>query len=548
MNADRTRRAWPLPAALFCLVVNLLVLVWLRTAGLSWGLPNAQHFFSYHPDEALLLVPSLGFAQGDWNPHYFRYGTLYIYLVGIPAVLLHLGSDLSQFPAGLARLYLLGRIVTALLGAATVLVLYLALRRESRHLAWISAVLLAVCPLHVVHSYYATVDVPATFFVTLAFLLALRYSEDGRAWTAVLTGLAVGCAAATKYNMALYIFPALVAPLLARPRAWRWIWPLALVAGAAVGFMLGCPYFWTTEFRDGLLSTIRYARVGGTFAFVETGSGWLYHLLGGLPVGLGFPLLAAAVVGVLAAIRLPSRAARLSLVWLGLYLLVIGFGRERFIRYLVPLTPFLCVLAATGLQWLVTLGRRPFPRLAAHGLAGAVPALTLLYAIGQALLFVGPDPRDTAWERVQPAVTSPNLRLRVGLTQEPWFFHPPVSPFNAGPLSRSAFEDWNEKAGGRVVVTGWQAGALAEPAPDVFFLSDLESRDRLRLGDPDAVSFVAALNSTYTVRHEFATAAPAWSTWPAPGRRHAPPDWLYPDPHITMYHNPRPKEPRAGSG
>src|SRR5512140_1268 len=72
------------------LAAILVVAATLRLTGLRWGLPNQAHYFSYHPDEIFLLLPSLGFAQGDWNPHFFNYGTLYIYLVGLPATLFHL--------------------------------------------------------------------------------------------------------------------------------------------------------------------------------------------------------------------------------------------------------------------------------------------------------------------------------------------------------------------------------------------------------------------------------------------------------------------------
>ena len=149
---------------LLVLLIGLCALA-LRFAGMGWGLPEAEHFFSYHPDEILLLRPAFHFVQGDWNPHFFNYGTLYISLVGIPAVALGLVPDPSLFPLGLAPLYLEGRFITGALGAASAVILYYALRAEGRRFAALSALLLAFCPLHVVTSHYATVDVPATFFV-----------------------------------------------------------------------------------------------------------------------------------------------------------------------------------------------------------------------------------------------------------------------------------------------------------------------------------------------------------------------------------------------
>ena len=505
----------------------------LRLAGIGWGLPNADHYFSYHPDEIFLLLPSFGFAQGDLNPHFFNYGTLYLYFVGLPAVALGLVPDPASFPAGLRSLYLEGRLITALFGAATVLLLYLALRRESPWLARISAGFLAICPLHVVTSHYATVDVPATFFLTLAFLFALRGAARADARAALPVGLAVGLAAATKYNAGLFLLPALVAPLFSGQKL-KLGWWLALPVGALAGFLIGNPYVGSDEFLKGFLFELRHAQAGGTLAFVDTGSGWIYHLTHGLPVALGYPLLAASAVGIVAAITRRSPAARLSLLWVAFYLSVIGFGKERFIRYLVPLTPFLCVLAAWGIMSLTQRARRPRLQAAAALLGCIVTLLTALYAGGRVLPFVWLDSRDWVWMDSEPVIRD----VTVGLVHEPWYYHPPVSPYNAGAFSGRMFEAWNADVGGRVLVTGWDDAKLAADPPEVFCLSDLESADPLRLGDPEAQALVQALGRVYA-EHRVYDPPPTPFSWLAPGRLRQPPDWLYPTPRITVYHSPK---------
>lgn len=539
VNEETLKKPLATAEAIVVGAIGLTLLLGIRAAGLWWGLPNSAHYFSYHPDEIFLLLPSFGFAQGDWNPHFFNYGTLYIYLVGIPAVILRLLPDPSQFPAGLAPLYLLGRIITAILGATSVLVLYLAVRSEHRSGARTSALLLALCPLHVVSSWYATVDVPATFFLTLAFLLAIRGSRRPTARIGTLSGVAVGLAAATKYNTGLFVIPVLLAPLLAKPKKWSWSWFLGTVAGAIAAFVTACPFFWTDEFRRDLLFELRHAEVGGTLAFVGTGSGWSYHLLHGLPAGLGYAMLAAVLLGVIAAIRSRSVVKRLSLLWVVLYLVAIGVSKERFIRYLVPLTPFLCVLAAAGLVWAEDLPRRAIARGAAASLTVIVFSMTFLYTMGQAADLLNPDPRDSAGFYAPPLGRLPRGHT-VGLVHAPWFYHPTVSPFNAGPFSQHLFDKWNRETEETVVVTGWDAGELKAHRPDCFFLSDLESRDLLRLGNPEVKGFVAALESLYRDRDEFARELPLpWNpSWLAPPRSWAPPDWLYQSPVITMYYNP----------
>jgi len=476
--------------------------------------------------------------------------------VGVPAVLFHLVPDPVRFPQGLAPLYLIGRLIAALLGAATVLVLYLALRRESTSLAWGSVMLLTICPLHVINSQYATVDVPATFLLVLAFLFALRGAEGPTLRHAMMTGLFVGLAAATKYNAGLFLLPALLAPVLSSveqeracsersrrvscPGPWKGkrgglSWWLGVPAGAAVGFLICNPWVGTQEFREGFLFEWRHAQAGGTFAFVGTGNGWSYHLLHGLPVALGYPFLAAFILGLALAIRSKSPAVRFSLLWCLFYFAVIGFGRERFVRYLVPMMPFVSILAALALgRTAEFLARRRWALEIVVTEIGWALLMTLYYLF----LTLGPlgdaDARDLAGEEVR-------LRPKrgpVGLVQTPWYFHPPVSPYNAGAFSRASFEQWNAANQHPVAITGWDVAKLASSRPSLFVLSDLETMDLVRLKDPAASRFTASLRKTYQGRETFGP----WGNWPAwlaPPRSWAPPDWLYPYPRMTVYYSPR---------
>jgi hypothetical protein len=559
-QGEGSRGRWLIAAPVLLFVGALAV----RVVGLGWGLPNEDHYFSYHPDEVFLLLPSFRFAVGEFNPGFFNYGSLYLYLVGLPAVALGLVPDFADFPRGVRALYLEARLITALLGAATVPLLYLALRREHSSMALLSSGLLAVCPLHVVNSHYATVDVPATFFLAVAFLLALRGARQPNAVSGMLAGLAVGLAAATKYNSVLFLLPVLCAPLLVRRESGSLAaWFVGVPAGAALGFLIGNPYVWTEEFAKGIRFELDHARRGGTLAFEGTGSGWAYHLTRGLPVALGYPLLLAAGVGAIAAIVRGSPATRLCLLWVAIYLFAIGFGRERFIRYLVPLTPFLCLLAAWGVCSLVA-AKRARGQVSASAAAIVLALLCALYSFGQISAFVRLDPRDMAWRSGQTILASraaagdtlPEFavrqtalapipvdlgrrRARIGLAGVPWHYHPPVSPYNAGQFSVAWFERWNNATGSRIAITGWDAERLRAAPPVLFFISDLESADLRRLGRVEVVNFLSALDETYGARAVYGARTLPFS-WLGPPRRRQPPDWLYPAPEITMYYGATP--------
>jgi hypothetical protein len=176
-----------------------------------------------------------------------------------------------------------------------------------------------------------------------------------------------------------------------------------------------------------------------------------------------------------------------------------------------------------------------------------VVTLTGLYSARLVTAFSADDPRERAWGRVGPAVVGlhPGGEVRVGLVQAPWFFSPPVSPYNGGPSSQEGFTRWDAGVNGRVAITGWNVAALEAARPWAFLVSDLESRDLLRLKNPEATKFMQALGRVYKHRLLIANPRPPFA-WVAPDREWAPPDWLYLWPQITVYSDAelRPDEPR----
>src|SRR6476661_2982011 len=160
------------------LALALLAAALLRFWTLGHGLP-----YSPGVDEPELVVRAVRMMQsGDFNPHFFDYPTLYIYIQLVVAVARFLmGAIHGQWTtlAGVtpADFYLWGRIVTVLFGTATVFLLHVAGLRWGARTALLSAALLAVMPLHVRESHFVLTDVPVTFFVTLTFLLSLVAHE-----------------------------------------------------------------------------------------------------------------------------------------------------------------------------------------------------------------------------------------------------------------------------------------------------------------------------------------------------------------------------------
>jgi 4-amino-4-deoxy-L-arabinose transferase-like glycosyltransferase len=534
-------------AALAVVMVSALCL---RFAGLRWGLPNAAHMFSYHPDEAPLLGPVwYMLSTGDWDPHFYNYGTCYIYLVGVLAKCGDLIGVLPPTQQGWSDLHLLARVLTALMGTATIYLAYVIGKNLAGGAVGLgAAALLAVLPAHAVSSHYATVDVPATFFVMFLFVILLRLFGTAELSWYLLAGLALGLATATKYTMVIAVIPFVVTHFYASddsgysPPAW---YPIAGLLVAALGFFAVTPYLLVlsqhgfgvnADLVRGVKFEMEHARIGGTFAFVDTGPGWVYHLLRSLPAAMGYIALAFGLIGSVLLIQRGRPAAVVLFAFALPYFGLIGAGKERFLRYMLPLLPVLVIAAVYMLD---RLREASVPKLgkwgataAPLGLGAACIVLTGWYAVQMVGMMVRPDVRDDAAAWQVPRATS---RTKIGLASAPWYFTPPITPFNGGQRSLTEFHKWQqENPPYQVIVVGWSSEALRHERPQYFDVSDAEYADLLRLKRPDAMELIDALHGRYRNLKAFEPPPPL--PFLRPAKLACPPDWLYTWPRIEIYY------------
>jgi len=531
------------------LILTLAVGTFLRLLGMNWGLPNEAHLFSYHPDEIPILhgVSQLNVFAGHFNPHFFNYGTFYLHLVYVAVVCASgLGWVDPNFVRieDVAKLHLIGRGVSVAFGVATILLTYLLGRRvANQRVGTLAAFLVALAPGLVANAHYATVDVTLTFWTALALLLMIHVSEGKDAKWVLWSGLVVGLCAATRYTAGL-----LLIPLLMQCRRHDRSGRMAVIAGLAslIGFLLGCPgaIFAFSEFRRDFLFEVQHSRMGSGLIFHGTGNGWWHHLTQNLPFATGLPvwLLLIACAGYLFCGRRGTNHREPLLVWLVVSFGLLGLGNIRFLRYLLPMLPPIMVLLSEALLvgW-VTPGhgdnsgeRNRWPdslrRSAGLSLTCAILAAVSIVGWNAACQFARPDPRDqaAAWltSRLQERTT-------VGLVTLPWFYTPPICPFNGGMKSQWQFQSWRTDAPFRLAVTGWDLKMLAREKPDIFVVSEFETRDEVRLNLPEPRAFLNRLYSDYTLVQEFKN----MDSLPAPwlSNRFVPHDWLYPNPRVEIY-------------
>lgn len=487
-----------------------------RCIGLTWGLPNSGRWYSYHPDESTRQIVGavVSVISGDFNPHFFNYPSLSIYATWFIYQLLA-GFGLTTNAVGTAYpwpvihdIILSGRLFSVLTGAATApLVFLLARRLWPGRWAILAGALAALTPGHVQHSHFATVDVPATFFVVLCLVITVgARSNKALLWAGLVAGLAAG----TKYNAGLVVIAPLIALWLREKGAEEGknqmvAISLGLIVTAAAGFLLSTPYallapaeFW----GDGKINGFAYElfvhpREGHGEIFQGTGNGWWYHLSYNLPFILTWPLIIAALWGAWLAAK--RRVFWPVLVFAGLFFLSLGFSQVRFMRYLLPIAPLLCLVAAYAAS------RLPLSRVWSAAVLGFA-----LWGTRDVLIpFISVDPRD------QAVPTIAQRSGRVILTNNPWYYTPPFQP-----------QGLNTAVEGVVISKNPQTDILPG---DVFVSSEFEWRDAQRLkGTLSAPNWFAGRADVKTAH--FKNPIPL----ALPGRAFVPHDYLYTNPETRV--------------
>lgn len=339
----------------FILATGLFLRLW----GISFGLP---HLYC-RPDETILVYKALSIGTGDFNPHFFNYPSLHFYLLtAIYGLYFGIGylcgifANIEDFQFHFfldpSTFFLLGRICSAVLGTGSIFWIYLIGRHlASAQVGLLSAFFLSVAFLHVRESHFLTVDIPATFYMLLACVLALRYVTSARLPYLVLSALILGLAASTKYNLALFGIGILVAAVLTRGGSEKTLfpWKYCVLAGIFMGggFLIGSPFTlldFPTFWRDLTYERQHFATGHG----LDLGRGWIYHLSFTLPHGLGWPLLLVGLTGCFFLAQ--KRQGWVILSGVLLYYFIAGSGKTVFVRYMLPLIPLLCASAALAVE------------------------------------------------------------------------------------------------------------------------------------------------------------------------------------------------------
>ena len=369
----------------------LLGALGLRLWGVRQGLP-----YAYNADENAHFLPrAIGMLGHDLDPGYQVNPPGYTYVLHI-LLALRYGGRLAvgdAFATDPGTVWTMARASSAVLGTIAVGLLYLAGRRlAGRPAGLLAAGLLAVAFLPVFYSHLALNDVPTLAPLCLALWGGAGILRGGRHRDYAIAGIGLGLTAATKYTGGIVLL-AVLAAAIAHGRHERGMALRGLVlAGslALAAFLVANPYAILDHraFLDGLShQSDTSADAAGKLGLTQD-NGWVYYLWS-FGWGLGWaPLVAAGLALPLLAIR--RRWALLAFLAPAPVLFVAFMGsQERYFgRWLMPVLPFVCLLAAICAVMLVTAATRRAPAL-----RPTLAALVVIGLCGQGLVYAIHDGR-----------------------------------------------------------------------------------------------------------------------------------------------------------
>ena len=408
------------------LILIIVIGILLRTIGTNYGFP-----FIFHPDEPSVVRSALGIRFSP-NPGHFDWPHLHIYLnyflfmlfakfrdvlsyFGLKSYFLGFWDDTTIF-------YLLSRLFSALLGAFTVIPVYLTSRRfYGKKTGLLSALLFSIIPFHVMHSHYALIDVPTVFWVSWAlyFSSSILYFPNVKNY--ILGGLLVGLAASTKYNGGLALLTFISAHLL---RVFKGknknLFGVAglrnmFLAGvfSFLGFVLGTPYsildFKTFIRTDGPKGALWQFSNVGKVEFMSHITQFFNVFFVKLTDDLGYTIMTLFVVGIVYCLIKKKSSENLFLIINAILLIwyISGFEKTRS-HYLMVTYPFIVILAGFTAKVLSQeIGKKS--TILNSIFMATILLVPFTMSLRQTLAYTKPDTRNILYEWVSKNVTDSDI-------------------------------------------------------------------------------------------------------------------------------------------
>ena len=369
----------------FALALILLLAIGLRLYGINWDQGGL-----FHPDERAFLaqVNDLEFPEGDeWslifdveastlNPGSFNWGSLPHY------ALKSVQYAVAPFKwMNLFELRYAGRALSAFSDTATVLLVFMIGRAVfSSRVGLLAALFSAIAVQQVQLSHFFAVETFMTTFIVATIYYSIRVAQNGRRRDSVLAGVMFGLAMATKFSVLPLAFALVFAHLIyatsrkgdrydldglasgdSAMRQWVTYKNLLITAAVVITVLVVTqPYMFLDfgTYADNISTQGQMVQRELDYPFTrqyENTPKYIYQIvqLGtwGLGPLLGITVWLGLIGAVIAAVLAQRKADLVILAWVLPYLLITGWLDVKFMRYMMPLTPFLVLYGARVLWW-----------------------------------------------------------------------------------------------------------------------------------------------------------------------------------------------------
>ncbi len=321
----------------------------------------------YNSDEAVYAGQAAAIAQApilkDIFPVFRAHPLLFQFILSLA---FHSGVDA-----------LLGRLISAAFGIATVLLVYkLGERLYGTMAGLLAALFMALMPYHVVVTRQVLLDGPMAFFATLTLYLLVRYAESNRSIWLFATGAGLGLTFLAK-EIGIILIGAVYAFLALSPEVRTKLRDIILALAAMVLVMLPFPLSVMLAGGGGERKTEQYLvwqlfrRPNHTWDFYPTM----------VPPAIGILVVVAAAAGFWLLRKRFSWREKLLLSWIVVPVVFFQLWPTKGFQYLLPIAPAVALLAARTLAlWpekALRLKGWTIPRYAPGLLMALLIALTL---------------------------------------------------------------------------------------------------------------------------------------------------------------------------
>lgn len=417
------------PVLLFLLVLCGGIL---RFYDINWGAP-----FYFHPDERNIASSISQITLSDFNPRFFAYGSLPIYIIFFKGFFLQLltpcRTDISTCQVTFEQAIVIGRLISALLSTLLIPMSYLIGNKLGNKRTGIVASCLVTFSTGLIqYAHFATFEMWSTFFSTVLFFFTLLFLNQPKKLPFYLMILTSGILVSVKIsNLVLLLVPVLCLFVtfykekkhFSLLHSIRNLFFRVLIFGTLVTsiYLLTNPFVFYAQ-KEFLSSMDYESKVAlGTLEVFYTGEfvntvPIVFQLDKVFPFLLNPAVFVAGIVAVVSAVFQSIKQKSIPLFFLLIMFSLLFFSQILFyvkwVRYMVPTLPFLYLMIAllfAGVS--VSSKNKRIHRLLSNTCAAILIFISMVFSVSYVItVYVEKDTRIAAYEFAASRI-SPNTNI-----------------------------------------------------------------------------------------------------------------------------------------